>query len=78
MAGEDRNCQRLSDRWGWESLNGLDGLKVAGGLELHLVGQWMNLATVDFGHKLVSGLLGPAFSVHREEHCEGNWYPSTK
>lgn len=59
----------MQDRWGRESANRLDwALEVAGGLELQLVGHWMNLETVEPGHKLVGGSLGPVLGMHHEEH----------
>lgn len=51
------------------SANRLDwALEVAGGLELQLVGHRMDLETVEPGHKLVGGPLGPVFRVYHEEH----------
>lgn len=54
---------------GGHSANRLDwALEVAGGLELQLVGHWMDLETVEPGHKLVGRPLGPVLGMHHEEH----------
>ena len=52
-------------------------LEVAGGLELHLVGQFLDLETLELGHKLIGGPFGPILGVHHEYYvrgilCEGN------
>lgn len=54
---------------GGQSANRLDwALEVAGGLELQLVGHWMDLETIEPGYKLVGRSLGPVLWMHHEEH----------
>ena len=60
---------KTGDRRGGESANRLDWtVEVAGRLELQLVGHRMDLETIEPGHKLVGGPLGPVLRVHHEEH----------
>uniref|UniRef100_A0A6B0UE47 Putative secreted protein n=1 Tax=Ixodes ricinus TaxID=34613 RepID=A0A6B0UE47_IXORI len=44
------------------------GLEVGGDLLLQLVGQGVDLETIQPGHKLAGGPLGPVLGMHHKQH----------